>query len=90
MSPSSSSSVASQTPTPKGLKNITTGNRDVILIALVSIRQQPVALCAGHEDHAATLRWVAAASGSPGPPAGRCDRIQSAALLACDAARMIA
>ncbi len=65
-------------------------DRDVILIALATIRQQTVSLCAGQEDHAAALRSVSLASGSPVSSAGRYDSSQSAALLACEAARTMA
>jgi len=65
-------------------------DRDVILIALATIHQQAVSLCAGQEDHAAALRSVKLASGSPVSSAGRYDSSQSAALLACEAARTMA
>ncbi len=65
-------------------------DRDVILIALATIGQQAVVLCACQEDHAAALRSVSLASDSPVSSASRCDSSQSAALLACEAARTIA
>ena len=61
-------------------------HRDVIQIALAAIGQQPGVLCASQEDHAAALRLVVAASGSPVSSVGRCESNQSAALLAYEAA----
>lgn len=57
---------------------------DVIQIALAAIAQQAVAFRSGQEDRAAALPSAAAGSSSAASSAGRCDRSQSAALLACE------
>ena len=72
----------------KGIVEFHDGN--VINIALPAIGEELRALCAGQEDHAAALRLKGLSCGSARSSSGRCPSSQSAALLAWEAARMMA
>src|SRR5690606_28812552 len=65
-------------------------HRHVVAIALAAVGEKLLAPFVGQEDHAALLSITASLSSADCSSSGRKERIQSAALLACEAARMMA